>query len=108
MGLGQPFIASRKLLAIDADADEFELTIAIGEPYEISEREWACPVSVQGLQARIPDMRGVDSWQAMQLAYQTAAQALVYFVEDGGRLLQPENREPIMPEDLLPRPAMRS
>jgi hypothetical protein len=96
-------IASRKLLAIDADGREFQLTISVGAPYEISEQEWACPVSVLGLHDRLHDMHGVDSWQAMQLAYQLIAQLLSYFVEDGGRLFWLEEKEPLALDELFPR-----
>jgi hypothetical protein len=95
-------IASRKLLATDKNGHEFELTVAVGEPYQISESEWACPASIEGLHGRFPDMHGVDSWQAMQLAYQIAAQTLVDFVDNGGRLFGFEEREPVTPRQLFP------
>jgi hypothetical protein len=103
----RPFIASRKLMAIDASGREFEITIAIGEPYEASEGEWACPVLLEGLYDRFRDTRGIDSWQAMQLAYQMVGRMLSYFVEDGGRLQWFEEREPVSPEDLMPRLTMQ-
>lgn len=99
---GRSLIASRKLVAIDAQGREFELTIAIGAPYEVSEGEWACPASMDGLH-RLRDMHGVDSWQAMQLACQLIGQLLVYFVEAGGRLFWPDTREQLAPEELFPR-----
>jgi hypothetical protein len=46
MAPGRTAIASRTLLAIDEKGREFEITITVGEPQEISETEWACPVSV--------------------------------------------------------------
>jgi len=108
MASGRSAIASRKLLAIDKKGQEIEVTIAVGEPYEISETEWACPASLEGLDGRFPDMHGVDSWQALQLAHQIIGQMLVYFVNDGGRLFEPEKREPIKPEELFPNLAVRS
>ncbi len=107
MGADRSFIACRKLLAIDAKGHEFELTIAIGEPYKVSEGDWACPALMEGLHGRFRDIRGIDSWQAMQLAYQMVGRMLEYFVEDGGRLLWFEEREPVSPEELLPRLAVR-
>ena len=95
-------IASRKLSAIDANGREFEPTIAIGTPYEIAEGEWACPASMEGLH-RLRDIRGTDSWQAMQLAHQLVALTLACFVEDGGRLEW--LGEPIAPHQLFARPA---
>ena len=102
MPSGRPTIASRRLLAIEANGREFEVTIAIGTPYEVAEGEWACPASMDGLH-RLRDIRGVDSWQAMQLAYQLIATMLSYFVEDGGRLVW--LGEPMATEQLFPRPA---
>jgi hypothetical protein len=102
---GRSAIASRKLQAIDAKGREFEVTIAIGEPYEVEVGEWACPASMDGLHGSFRDIRGSDSWQAMQLAYQMIAQVLEYFVEDGGRLLWLE--APLAPVELFPRPAAR-
>jgi hypothetical protein len=99
---GRATIASRKLLAVDKDGREFELTIAIGEPYEISTSEWACPVSMEGIYGRLRDPHGIDSWRAMQLAYQLIAQLLASFTQDGGRLFWPEEREPVTPEELFP------
>jgi hypothetical protein len=96
-------IASRKLLAIDANGRELQLTISVGAPYEVSEQEWACPVSVLGLHDRLHDMHGADSWQAMQLAYELIAQLLSYFVEDGGRLFCLEEKEPLALHELFPR-----
>jgi hypothetical protein len=100
-------IASRTLLAVDAKGREFEITIAVGEPHEISETEWACPASMEGLHGRFPDMRGVDSWQALQLAHQMVGQILVCFVKDGGRLYTVEEREPVTPEELFAQLAAR-
>jgi hypothetical protein len=108
MASGQTTIASRKFLAIDKDGREFELTIAVGEPYQISENEWACPASMEGLHGRFADMHGVDSWQALQLAHQIIAQMLLTFTERGGRLFWPEEREPVTPEELFPRLVARS
>jgi hypothetical protein len=102
MSSNRSFIVSRKLLAIDASGREFDLTIAIGEPYKVAEGEWACPVSMEGLH-RLRDIRGIDSWQAMQLAYQLVAMTLTYFVEDGGRLVW--LGEPVAPDQLFARPA---
>jgi hypothetical protein len=74
----QAYIASRKLLAIDLGGREFILTLGIGQPYEISPEEWACPVSMNGLHERLGDSHGIDSWQAMQLAYQLSTCAKVF------------------------------
>ncbi|HZP78767.1 MAG TPA: hypothetical protein VFB45_21700 [Pseudolabrys sp.] len=100
--------ASRKLLAIDKNGREFELTIGVGAPYEISKDQWICAASTQGLHERVFDLHGVDSWQALQLASQFVAQTLAYFIEGGGRLFSFEERAPIALEDFIPRLGARS
>lgn len=95
-------VAHRTLLAIDKDGREFTLTLGIGQPYEISHDEWACPVAMSGLQERLRDQHGVDSWQALQLAYQLIAQLLGYFIADGGKLHWPESRDPVAISELIP------
>lgn len=95
-------IATRTLLAIDSNGREFELTLGVGQPYEISPEEWACSVCLDGLHNRLPDLHGGDSWQAMQLAYQLIAQLLGCFAEDGGKLFWPDSREPVLLQELIP------
>ena len=95
-------IATRSLLAIDPNGREFTLTLGVGLPYEISSSEWACSVCMDGMYERLRDAHGIDSWQALQLAYQLIAQLLGYFVEDGGQLPWLEGREPIALLDLFP------
>lgn len=98
----RPFIASRKLLAVYADGREGIVTIGVGVPYEVEPELWACPVLMEGVHERLVDQHGVDSWQAMQLAYQLIAQLLGYFVEEGGSLLWLESREPMPVSELVP------
>jgi hypothetical protein len=95
------FIAERKLYAIAADGRGFEIHLAIGTPYQITKLEWACSSRVAGLLPDVKDVHGGDSWQALQLACQLAAQLLEYFVQDGGRLFQEEGGEPVQLSELF-------
>jgi Domain of unknown function (DUF6968) len=104
---GRTVVASRTLMAIDGKGHEFEITIAVGEPYQVSDTEWACPASMEGLHGHFSGLHGVDTWQALQLAHQIIAQMLVYFVKDGGQLFDPEKRQPVAPEELFPKLALR-
>ncbi|MDR3495084.1 MAG: hypothetical protein P4L82_10825 [Ancalomicrobiaceae bacterium] len=40
----------------------------MGAPDQVAESAWACPVPLHGLHDGLADVRGVDFWQAMQLA----------------------------------------
>jgi len=91
------------VVAVWPHGKEFELTLGVGQPYEISEHEWACPVLMRGLHDELRDTHGADSWQAHQLAQRLIAQLLGYFVHDGGKLLWPESRELMSLADVFPQ-----
>lgn len=82
-------IAERVIYGVDKDGRGFDIGLKIGRPYETDSpyRAWRCPVSVIGLPA-IPDIWGVDSWQALMLAMQAQRSVLEHFVEKGGRLFE--------------------
>ena len=94
-------IASCRLLAVDPAGREFELTIAVGQPYEVSADEWACPVRLDGLYERLHDAHGADSWQALKLALQLIARLLGGFIQDGGKLFWLDERNPVALEELF-------
>jgi hypothetical protein len=87
------FVATRSLIAIDRTGAEKEITVAVGMPYQGDDASWACPVALQGLYPRLSDIAGVDGWQALQLAIRLVETLLRGYVDDGGRLLWPENRD---------------
>ena len=97
------FIARREIHAVASDGSSRVIQLGIGTPYKISKDEWACPLCLHGLHEHLKDMHGVDSWQALQLAYQLIAQLLGSFVEDGGRLYWPGAGEETSVQELLPR-----
>ena len=99
----QEFIAERTLYAIATDGKGFELKISVGRPYQISEDESACAVRLDGLHNLLSDQHGIDSWQALQLAYQLVAQLLTYFVQDGGQLYWEKDGEQVALQDLIPK-----
>jgi len=98
----QAAIATRMVLAIEPNGREFGLTFGVGQPYQVSPDLWACPVLMDGLHERLADQHGVDSWQALQLACQLIAQLLGHFIEDGGKLCWPDNREALALSELIP------
>lgn len=93
-------IAERTIYAIDKDSREFEIRLMVGKPYPDG-RDWACPVAMIGLHGAFPDMRGVDSWQALTIAQQLIGRLLTYFVEDGGRLFWQKNGGQLTVEELF-------
>jgi len=95
------YIAERSLHAVAADGNSFEIGLGIGRPYQVSTDEWACSVQVTGLHSCLSDIRGADSWQALQLACQLSAQLLDHFVAGGGRIFWAETSEPLSVADLF-------
>lgn len=79
-------IAERRLFAVSAKGEKLALHIAVGRPYRVDNVSWACPVSIEGLHAKLHDAVGIDSWQALSLATGLTRQLLGYFLEDGGKL----------------------
>ena len=78
--------ASRRLWAECPKRGGFEVEVQLGVPYPVSDSEWACSVGLGGLHDRLRDQHGVDSWQALMLAWLLARTLLEAFVEDGGKL----------------------
>jgi hypothetical protein len=108
MTLNARWLASRTILAVKPDGQKMNVTLRIGFPYEVSTGEWACPLAMEGLQERVPDIHGIDAWQTVQLVQNLQAQLLGYFVQDGGTLLCDEPPNPIELHELFPKiPANR-
>jgi hypothetical protein len=65
-----------------------DVQVRIGCPYQISETEAACPVAVDGLYENIPDIHGIDTFQALILAIEfvrsimTGLNSRGYVIED--------------------------
>ena len=96
-------IAERTIYAIDKGSRGFEIRLMVGKPYP-DRSDWACPVAMIGLHGVFPDMRGVDSWQALTIAMQLIGRLLTYFVEDGGRLFWEESGAELTVEELFEPP----
>ena len=94
-------MASRTVLAADADGREFELTLRVGRPYAVSLEEWACPHEMRGLHDRLPDMHGIDLWQCVQLVLKLQRHLLDDFTLRGGKLMWLHDRDPITPAELF-------
>lgn len=71
------------------------MTLRIGKPYRASDVDWACPVALEGLQPKVPDMHGVDSFQALMLAQKLLLQLMSGVIEDGGSFRDDEDDSPV-------------
>lgn len=84
-------IAKLDLVLVRPSGERFPVCVEIGRPYLMSEGSGAgyaaCPVSMRGLYKRLPDIHGVDTFQALSLVLHLVRTLLKGFVEDGGRVL---------------------
>ena len=87
-------IAEEKLVALRPSGERIRVVASLGSPYEVRPGEWACPVSLSGLHARLHHVHGGSSLQALCLAASLLRQLLTSFVGDGGRLLHGDGLEP--------------
>ena len=71
----------------------YTLVVEIGQPYRVQEMEWACPVKIRGLYDRLPDVRGVDSLQALCQAASLVRSLLEGYVENGGKLVHVDTND---------------
>jgi hypothetical protein len=94
-------LASRSIVAVSPNGDRLTVVLTIGQPYQVTQEEWAIPVSMTGLHDGLRDIHGIDAWQVIQLAYRFIIQLLGYFVEDGGKLYWAETEEPLVLQDLV-------
>ena len=77
-------IAERELVCVKPNGERVSVTLRIGTPYRASDVDWACPVSAEGLYAKLADIHGIDSFQALALAQKLLLQLMSGVVEDGG------------------------
>ena len=83
-------IAERSLVCVEPSGSRTPFIVRIGAPYENPEGDWACPVSLEGLEPRLADIHGVDSFQALMLARRLALQLLLERAKEGTRFIDAE------------------
>jgi len=86
-------IAEETITALHRSGQRVEVKAGVGRPYPIGDSEWACPVSLSGLQERLHDVHGASSLQALCLAASLLRQLLTQFVQDGGELRHRDGRD---------------
>ena len=79
-------VATTTIDCVKSSGEHIQVIIEIGRPYNVSEGEWACPVAMRGLYNRLPDIRGVDSLQALCQSASLVRLLLTGFIEDGGKI----------------------
>jgi hypothetical protein len=88
-------VALSRFWCIRPNGDRVLVIAEIGRPYDTGAGDWACPVSLRRLYDRLTDIRGVDSLQALCLAASLLRNLLTSFVDDGGRVLHPEDESEV-------------
>src|SRR5712691_2175872 len=88
-------IAERALVCIKPDGKRIPVTLRIGKPYRASDVDWACPVALEGLQPKLGDIHGVDSFQALMLAQKLLLQLMSGVIEDGGSFRNEDDDSPV-------------
>jgi hypothetical protein len=88
-------IAERKMVFIKAGQAESIITISIGIPYKVNEVQWSCPVALDGAYEHLSDISGGDSFQALMLAQRLLRTLLRGLVEDGGQILDLDERKDV-------------
>ena len=93
-------VAERNLICIKADGTRLPVTLRIGMPYPDGE-SWACPVALEGVERKLPDIHGTDSFQALMLAQRLLLQLMTYVIEDGGHFQTVEEGLPVDIKELF-------
>jgi hypothetical protein len=83
------WIAEEPVVFVHPNGSRREGRIAFGMPYQAEGGETRCPVALDGMDSRGPDIAGESSLQALLLAIRFAAQRISDFRERGGRIVYP-------------------
>ena len=72
-----PVLVERRLKIRSSDNKERELLVRIGKPRATEANgDAVCPVAIDGLFGRLPDIRGVDEMDALRLALELVERTL--------------------------------
>jgi hypothetical protein len=84
----------RNLHAVSPDGLWHEVTLTVLMPSPRSGGGWRAPVRLKGLEDRVHNIAGMDSWQALSLAMRFAGARLDHFIEDGWKLYWDKSETP--------------
>ncbi len=93
-------IAEKDLIGLDPDGSRFTIMLKIGRPYAEKD-QWVCPIGAIGLHPELREVRANDSYQALMRGCKLLRQILEFYLDDGGRLLAPEDQSPLSLDTLF-------
>ncbi len=85
-----PPIATAEFIRVRKSGERSPMSVEIGQPRKTADGVWRTPVALHGLDGRLPDICGEDSWQSLCLAIAMVRSRLVAVVESGDRLVDAE------------------
>lgn len=87
-------IAAKDLIGRRPDGATVAIKIRVGRPYRLERYQWAVSLSLEGIRRELPDVRGVDSFEALSRAFALLYGLLEEFVGQGGALLEADGETP--------------
>ena len=93
-------IATRKMLYISPNGEREGITLSIGAPHLSVDGDWACAVALDGFIADLNEIRGIDSWQAVELGMHHIAVMTKHYYELGWRFYWERGGEEAKPSEL--------
>jgi hypothetical protein len=69
------------------------MSIEVAQPHRTADGVWRTPVALHGLDGRLPDICGVDSFQSLCLATAAIRRRLSSIAEHGERFLDNEGAD---------------
>lgn len=76
-------IAKTEMDMISSEGVRKPIFVKIGQPYSISPNEAACPIAIAGLYPSISDIHGVDTFQALALAFEFVRTTIQAWEKEG-------------------------
>ncbi len=81
-------IAEVKVIFEGANGEKVPGRIYLGRPYQKGVGQWACPVGIEGMHDKLPDIAGGDSFHALCLAHWLIKNRLETFLNNGGKIFR--------------------
>lgn len=88
-----PAIARTELIRLRKSGERVSISVEMGQPYETTDGFWRTPVALYGLDGRLPDICGEDSFQSLCLATAMIHRQLISVIESGDRLIDDEGAD---------------